>query len=120
MKINKKIYKAKEFRKNGTKSERILWKYVLKNNKYHWKKQRIQNGYITDFYCVKLKLIIEVDGETHDTEENIIYDKSRSNIMEKKGYNVIRIRNEDIQTIIYEVGNYLNLLFDERYKELYG
>ena len=119
MKLYKKIDLSKEYRKNGEKSERMVWKYILKNNKYHWIKQKIINGYIVDFYCDALKLVIEVDGETHDTDEEVIYDNNRTEILEKSGYKIIRLRNEEVQAMIWSVKEYAERLFEERYAELY-
>ena len=118
MNINEKIEKSKEYRKNGTKTERMIWKYILKNNPYHWKKQRILKGYIVDFYCDKLKLVIEADGETHDTNERVIYDKKRTEIIESLGIKILRLRNEEIQTRIYDMKEYVEYLLEERRKEL--
>ena len=55
-------------------------------------------GYILDFYCPKLKLAIEVDGESHiDKDENIIeYDKIRIKELNKIGIKVLRFWNYDV------------------------
>ena len=119
MKLYKKIDLSKEYRKNGTKSERMVWKYILKNSEYHWIKQKIIKGYIVDFYCDYLKLVIEIDGDSHDTEERFNYDNNRTEILEKSGYKIIRFRNEDVQTQIWSVKEYAERLIDERYAELY-
>ena len=120
MRLNKKIDLSKEFRKNGTKSERMVWKYILKENKYHWVKQKLIQGFIVDFYCEYLKLVIEIDGDTHDTEERVKLDNKRTSVLEKKGLKILRFRNEDVQTQIYTIQEYIELLIDDRYKELYN
>ena len=119
MRINKKILLAKNSRKNGTGCEKILWKYVLKDNKYHWVKQRIIKGFVVDFYCDYLKLVIEVDGSSHNIPSNILSDKERTVILESLGIKILRLRNEEIQSIIHDIKKYIETLIDERYKELY-
>lgn len=69
--------RARELRKNQTAAEKKLWNYYLKNHKYKFTRQKPINNYIVDFYCSKLKLVIEVDGETHLEEKDIIYDMIR-------------------------------------------
>ena len=119
MRINKKIFLANKSRKDGTGCEKILWKYVLKDNKYHWVKQRIIKGFVVDFYCDYLKLVIEVDGSSHNIPTNILLDKERTVILESLGIKILRLRNEEIQSIIHEMKEYIEYLIDERYKELY-
>lgn len=62
-----KIKRAKELRQNMTSAEKILWEHLrakrFKNFKF--RRQQIIEGFIVDFYCHSLGLIIEVDGEVH-------------------------------------------------------
>ena len=119
MRINKKIFFAKKSRTNGTGSEKIIWKYVLKDNKYHWVKQRIIKGFVVDFYCDYLKLVIEVDGNSHDKPNVLLFDKERSIIFEDLGIKILRFRNEEIQSVIHDLKDHIENLIDERYRELY-
>ena len=69
---------ANKLRKEMTKAEACLWKYVLKAKQlkgFKFRRQRSVLNYIADFMCIELMLIIEVDGITHDWEETIIKDK---------------------------------------------
>ena len=109
---------AKSARKNGTKSERMVWKYILKYNKFHWVKQKILFEYRVDFYCNALKMIIEVDGETHDNNHSVKYDKNRLETFKTNGFYVLILRNEEVQTIIYTVKEYVERIIEERHKEL--
>ena len=113
--------KAKFLRNNGTKSEAVLWKYVLKNKntKYKFLRQRPVLNYIADFMCPELLLIIELDGKTHFEEEVIKKDIVRQKELEKVGFTVIRFDDnlilnqlwivEDIIRI--EIENCTNKLF---------
>ena len=59
--------------------------------------------YIADFYCNKIKLIIEVDGKIHDKEENKKCDKEREECLRRLGYTIIRFTNEEIKLDIKKV-----------------
>lgn len=117
MSENIKVF-AKNMRKNGSKSERMLWKYVFKDNKFHWTKQKIIGNYIVDFYCEQLKLVFEADGESHDTDKKVNYDYMRDYFINKYGIKIIRLRNEDIQMRIYTVKEYAERIINDRYNEL--
>ncbi len=91
------INKARELRKNMTAAERKLWYGYLRYFKYPVLRQRPIDNFIVDFYCPQLKLIIEIDGETHIGANNIKYDKSRTKILEEKyGLKIMRFWNLDI------------------------
>jgi very-short-patch-repair endonuclease len=103
---------AKDLRKNSTISEVVLWN-ELKNKKFHgykFNRQKILlERYIVDFYCPKLKLIIEIDGNTH--ENKYIYDKKREEEL-KKNYKIIRFRDIDINKNIEGVLDGLKYFVD--------
>ena len=92
------IDRRRELRKNSTKAEEILW-FELRNNKLgaKFKRQNSIGGYIADFYCQKYKLIIELDGKVHDTEEAKEYDGVRDKFFVSLGYKVLRFRNEEVE-----------------------
>lgn len=95
-------------------AEVILWS-ELQGKRLNGLKFRRQYGisrYVVDFYCPKLKLAIELDGDSHATPDAEKYDKRRQEYIENKGIKVIRYDNNDVYTnldgvisdIIYEVG----------------
>jgi very-short-patch-repair endonuclease len=49
-----------------------------------------------DFYCHKIKLIIEVDGSIYDKNEIKNYDKKREDDLKSWGYNTMRLSNEKV------------------------
>ena len=59
------VDRSRQMRKNPTEEENKLWYILLKHIKPRFTRQRIFGNYIVDFFCPKLKLIIEVDGEQH-------------------------------------------------------
>jgi very-short-patch-repair endonuclease len=52
--------------------------------------------YVVDFYCHKIKLIIEVDGNIHDKNEIKNYDKKREDHLKSWGYSILRFSNEKV------------------------
>jgi very-short-patch-repair endonuclease len=112
-KLNPKLKKfARELRTNSTDVENLLW-YFLRNrqlNGYKFRRQhQIDTRYIVDFVCSKMKLIIELDGGQHNEDENIKYDKKRSEFLKNKGYRILRVWNDEmlkntenvLETILY-------------------
>ncbi len=98
---------ANQNRKQMTKAEACLWKYVLraKQTGFTFNRQRPALNYIADFMCKELKLIIEVDGYTHLLEEVIINDKIRQTNLENAGFTVIRFKDEEVLKEIDVVKN---------------
>lgn len=89
---------AKSMRQNLTKSEAIIWKYI-KGCKLHgvkFRRQYIIEPYIADFAALEIKLIIEIDGATHSSDEEIIYDQKRDSYLKSLGWEILRIWNIDI------------------------
>jgi very-short-patch-repair endonuclease len=89
---------ASILRKNMTLPELILWK-KLKDRKLFKSKFRRQhpiNIFIVDFYCHKLKLVIEIDGEIHYEIKAKEYDDGRSYELEKFGLKIIRFTNDQV------------------------
>lgn len=84
-------------RNNSTKVEIKFWCELLRSSKsgYKFNRQKILLNYIVDFYCAKLKLIIEIDGTSHSEKE--IYDKIRDTKLEALGLKIIRY--EDLGVI---------------------
>ncbi len=71
-----KISRAKELRKNMTSSEKRLWEQLRGNRLkgYHFRRQQVIGEYIVDFYCHKLSLIFEVDGDIHQNQQDYDHD----------------------------------------------
>ncbi|MBQ3345594.1 MAG: endonuclease domain-containing protein [Synergistaceae bacterium] len=90
------IERARGLRKNMTPQERRLWYSFLRNHPMKFYRQRPIGGYIVDFYCHELKLVIEIDGSHHNTDEAIEYDNVRTEYMNSLGLTVMRFRNHEI------------------------
>ena len=90
------VTKARELRKNMTPTEKKLWYGYLRSFKFRVLRQRPIAFFIVDFYCAALKLVIEVDGDSHFTEAGQAYDAERTSILEGYGLKVIRFTNDEV------------------------
>lgn len=90
------VPRAKEMRKNPTPTEKKLWAF-LRQFPLKMCRQRPIDQFIVDFYCPKLKLVIEVDGEVHLTPEAMAYDARRTKVLEGYGLTVIRFTNDEVK-----------------------
>jgi very-short-patch-repair endonuclease len=89
--------RAKDLRRNMTPAEKKFWFGVLKSNllkNYNFLRQRIIDHYIVDFYCKKLNLVIEIDGEIH--KKQVEYDKNRTDVLMNYNLIVIRFTNNEV------------------------
>ena len=103
--INLKSF-ASENKQKMTKSEACMWKYLLSGGQmmgYKFRRQRPIDNYIVDFICLPLKLIIEVDGITHDIDENIIRDEKRDEKLSELGYTTLRFSSWEVLNRIADV-----------------
>jgi very-short-patch-repair endonuclease len=90
------VEKAKELRKNMTPAEKRLWYGYLKTFKFRVLRQRPIDNFIVDFFCAQLRLVIEVDGESHFTDDGKDYDWERTQILEGYGLKVLRFSNDEV------------------------
>ncbi len=88
---------AGKLRKNMTEAEKLLW-FHLKQSPfgYKFRRQHPLSFFIADFYCHKAKLVIEVDGNIHNSEEVKLNDVNRQKIIEELGLKVIRFTNKEV------------------------
>jgi very-short-patch-repair endonuclease len=98
--------KRRILRKNMTQMERFLWSH-LKQDKLgvRFRRQFSIGQYIADFYCPEYKLVIEVDGDTHQGLQAKEYDAVRDLFMNSLNIKVIRFTNEDVKNNIENVTN---------------
>jgi len=107
---------ANKLRKEMTKAEACLWKYVLKANQmkgYQFRRQRPILNYIADFVCKELKLIIEVDGLTHQWGEIRAKDEKKEKDLIEAGFKVLRFSDEDILSKIDDVRCSIEMAIEE-------
>lgn len=87
---------AKNLRKNMTKEERHLWYDFLNSYEVRFRRQQIIGNYIVDFYCDKVKLVVELDGSQHFEKDGQEYDLTRTEYLNSLGITVIRFSNLEI------------------------
>ncbi len=92
----KNITLAKQLRKAMTPWERKLWYEFLRAYPLRFQRQKAIGKYIVDFYCAKARLVIELDGGRHYTEEKLQKDKERTAMLESMGLTVLRFLNSDV------------------------
>jgi len=90
------VLRAKELRKNMTAAEKKLWHEYLRNLEFRVLRQRPIAHFIVDFYCPSFKLVIEVDGDSHFTDEGKEYDRERTQCLEGYGLKVVRFTNYQV------------------------
>ena len=100
---------AKVFRKNMTPWEQKLWYRFLRNYPVRFQRQKAIGNYIADFYCAKARLVVELDGGGHFTEEQTVKDNIRTKEFENKKLTVLRICNSDVDRNFYGVCEYIDL-----------
>ena len=103
-------------RSNPTDAENVLWKHLKKFRLegFIFRRQHAIDIFIADFYCHKLKLVIEVDGEIHLNQFEMDHDDGRTGDLEKFGITVIRFKNEDVlkdqSVVISQIRNIMSQL----------
>ena len=101
-------------RKKMTSAEVALW-LIIKEKQLgeRFLRQYSIENYIVDFYCPKYRLAIELDGETHFSEEGLARDEKRDNHLKLLGINVLRFENFEVfeypQRTLDEIKRYLSL-----------
>jgi very-short-patch-repair endonuclease len=91
---------ARELRKNSTDAERILWSELRDNrlNGIGFRRQVPIKNYIADFACHAAKLVVELDGGQHFSDQAEQADAARSAVIEARGFKVLRFSNHDVMT----------------------
>jgi len=88
-------YYQKELRTNPTSSENRL-KNILKSNRIKFNFQKRLNWFYYDFLFRNKRLILELDGNYHETEKQQLQDLRKEVFAKKQGYTLIRFKNEEV------------------------
>ncbi len=107
--------RARELRNNATASEKRLWKYLRGKQMrgYDFHRQKPIDNYVVDFFCYKLRLIIEVDGRTHGFQEVYKRDVKKEKKLKDLGLRVLRFTDEQVLTDIETVLRNIELYIDK-------
>jgi very-short-patch-repair endonuclease len=89
---------SRELRKNMTDAEKLLWAKVRNRQMkgYQFYRQKIIGNFIVDFYCPKGKLVIEIDGGQHYSDEAKEKDKARDHFIRSVGLKVFRFSDREV------------------------
>jgi very-short-patch-repair endonuclease len=92
--------RAKQLRQTMTRAETLLWRYLKADriDGLSFRRQVPFRHYIADFVCLSAKLIVELDGETHDFEERQKADQHRDAFFVSEGFCVLRFTNEQVMS----------------------
>lgn len=101
---------AKSLRKGATKQEKHLWYDFLSKYPTRFQRQKPIDNFIADFYCHKARLVVEIDGSQHFSEEGMQRDEFRTEILEGYDLNVIRFTNTQIEKNFRGVCEYIDLM----------
>ena len=89
---------ARSNRLEPTVGELALWSIVRgKQLGYRFRRQHPIFDYIVDFVCLEKKLVVEVDGKYHFTDEQHHEDEIRTHALQQLGYTILRFTNEEVQ-----------------------
>jgi very-short-patch-repair endonuclease len=83
-----------------TRAETLLWRYIKADHLQglSFRRQAPMGAYIVDFVCHGARLIVELDGETHDFDERLRHDEARDAWLVAQGYVVLRFTNEQVMS----------------------
>ena len=109
---------SSSLRKEGTKEERKLWFLFLRRYPIKFRRQKVLDGFIADFYCKEAQLVIELDGSQHYSDYGKTYDQWRSGIIEETGIRVLRFSNGDINERFEGVCIMIDGIVKKRIQEL--
>ena len=108
---------AKALRRNMTPWERKLWFDFLRSYPVRFQRQKAIDNFIADFYCHKAKLIVEIDGSQHYSDEGVKKDELRTEILEGYDLKIIRITNRQIKENFRGVCEYIDMIVKSNIKE---
>jgi len=97
-----------------TKTEKKIRFDFLQNSKFRFLKQRPIDNFIVDFYCRELKLVIEIDWDSHYEDWAKEYDFERTKFLEWYGLKIVRFTNNEIYNNFENVCERLELIFKEK------
>ena|SRR5438067_4482715 len=104
---------ARSLRSDPTPAERKLWFEFLRGLPIRFSRQKPLGNYIADFYCASRLLIIEVDGDSHFTDQGEAYDSHRSAALEGQSVRIIRFTNlevmEQFEAVCQRIGDALKI-----------
>ncbi len=93
-----KLERARAMRRGQSRAETAAWE-ELRDRRclgLKFRRQQVIDGFIVDFYCAALRLVVEIDGSVHDDPDIRSSDERRTEILEGLGLRVLRVRTEEV------------------------
>ena len=97
------VGRARSMRMALISAEKKLWEGLLRDFKFRVLRQRPIDNFIVDFYCPKMKLVIEIDGAAHFKDEGKALDRERAEILKAYGLRVVRFSDHNVMMHFSEV-----------------
>ena len=102
---------SQSLRRDASPAERKLWYEFLSGLPVKFTRQKPLGHYIADFYCANARLVIEVDGDSHFSEDGVRYDAVRTLHLNSEGIRVLRFTNievmEEFEGVCQKIGTAL-------------
>lgn len=98
----KKLKFARKMRKHPTPTEALLWDHLRERQLggFRFRRQCVILGWIADFYCPELGLVVEVDGKQHGWPVNQELDRKRDQVLLSHGFKTIRFESWKVRSEI--------------------
>jgi len=96
---------SQKLRNEMTAAERVLWSRLRRKQLagMPFYRQKPLLGYVVDFYCAKVSLVVELDGQQHFEKEQRLYDEQRSQELQSLGIRVMRFSNRQVMEELEQV-----------------
>ena len=106
---------SRDLRSHSTLSEILLWQKLRASQfrGYAFNRQKPLGNYIVDFYCRKLDLVIEIDGNSHEYEEAVLEDEERQRVLEHLGVYFLRFPDVEVKRSMASVLNEIGFFMDD-------
>ncbi|MCP1973255.1 endonuclease domain-containing protein [Bradyrhizobium elkanii] len=90
--------RARQLRRTMTRAETLLWRHLKADRLagLNFRRQVPIGNYIADFVAHSCKLVVEIDGESHDFDERVRHDERRDAWFQSRGYRVLRFTNDEV------------------------
>ena len=90
--------RAKGLRRTMTRAETLLWRYLKAHHvdDLGFRRQVPMQRYVADFVCHSARLVVEIDGQSHDFASRALHDRRRDAWFASQGYRVLRFTNDDV------------------------
>lgn len=91
---------ARTLRQTMTPAETLLWGHIkaIRIDGLGFRRQIPLQDYIADFVCMSAKLAVELDGESHEFDEQRLHDRCRDSFFQAQGFQVLRFTNDEVMS----------------------